>query len=379
MTSAVVLDSFVALIDRHLELQTSTDRDRAGTDGGEQQQGGTSDPSTRLKALRGLAASAAGPIAQPPPSGPPAAAALTPLERALIHEVQRRRHQLEARQRDIDFWEHHYRGGAKASTSHSKASDLDDQQLDGTLRQRREQLNELRRADWLRREIATSVENGLTVVSAMSNTVPVQKQERGPRSEGAEAEGQADKAMDSTYLTTRELLDQRDDKALEFLRIFEELKEVREKRFDIKAQILGTREETARLLGQIKSTRKDLVEHRVQTQSQTKSGVERTQSSSSSGDPGMAARIQRSQAALVETQAKKEMVKGVLRGLILESGRDWTQNKATRDLMLQLEDEEGDSEDEFVDDEDEGGGDEDDREGDGDDDEGYDDEDEDEG
>lgn len=62
-------------------------------------------------------------------------------------------------------------------------------------------------------------------------------------------------------------------------------------------------------------------------------------------------------------------------GLILESGRDWTKNKATRALMLSLDDEDDASDDALSDDEAaaDGDGDDDDEEIDEDEDEGIDD------
>ncbi|KAJ1033927.1 hypothetical protein NDA16_000135 [Ustilago loliicola] len=54
-----------------------------------------------------------------------------------------------------------------------------------------------------------------------------------------------------------------------------------------------------------------------------------------------------------EAKSKKELVKGILRGLILESGRDWTKSTSTRALMLSLDDEDDASDDAFSEDEEE--------------------------
>ncbi|KAN0061158.1 hypothetical protein ACQY0O_006893 [Thecaphora frezii] len=364
MASSAAFDSFINLLDRHLEHQTSTDRGSAGPTsisnanlGDDGAAGDHSDPSSRLKALRRLASADYGSAVGPSSTVASAVAALTPLERALLHEVQHRRQRLEDRQRDVAFWESYYRAKrAPGLDSLDKHRDLDDEQLNEAIQKRKQRLHELQKADLLRRQLAASIDNGLAIVSTLANTTPKAAQNGSADRQGAQASQDAsDPAQptprDPPYLTTRQLLDDRDDRALEFLRVLEELNQVRDQRLRIKAEIRKTREQTSSLLASIKSTRSELMLRRIETQSQPRSGPVATQSSGSSDDPGMAARIQRAQAALIETKAKKEMVKGVLRGLILESGRDWTRSKATRQLMLSLEDEEEDSEDDFVEEE----------------------------
>ncbi|PWZ03670.1 hypothetical protein BCV70DRAFT_197873 [Testicularia cyperi] len=334
MTTASPLDNFLMSLDRHLQTTAASTSAEAG-------------PSSlaRPGSIATLRSLVTGDLKD---GFSPAARAvdvlkLSPLERAMYYEVEYRRKQLQRKQDELAFWEAHQNGAT------AKGMPADDKDLATQIEQRRNRLQELQGHNNLRIETNKALEAGVVVHRALSNTYPsLQEKEAFDDNDG---DNSTETRSPRAYATTRKLLDERDDRALEFLTTFNAIRGIRQERTEIKAQIRARRLETAQLLGEIKTIKSDIRAHQLDPGSQHGDNADDSQ------DTAIAQQIQRLQRRINEARSKKELVKGILRGLMLESGRDWTQSKEARALMMSLDDEDDASDDAFTDNEDDAVGD----------------------
>ncbi|SJX64055.1 uncharacterized protein SRS1_14710 [Sporisorium reilianum f. sp. reilianum] len=311
------LDALLATFDKHIDSHTAAAAAVAGP----------SSLSLRRGELRRLIA----PSTTDDTSDSPSAPRLSPLERAIYYEVENRRHTLERKAKELDFWEAYETELAGAPMKMpTSASALERQIAD-----KKQRLRQLEAENVLKVETTRALEASAVIQKVLSTTSPANK--------GEEPEG------DKQYASTRKLLDERDDQALEFLRVFNETRAIKQQRVEVKARIREQRLETMKQLDTIKTIKADIRTRQLHPSASAH------QDSDASQDLATVQKVQQVQREINEARSKKELVKGILRGLILESGRDWTKNASTRALMLSLDDEDDASDDAFSEDEEEGG------------------------
>lgn len=252
--------------------------------------------------------------------------ALSPLERALYHEVETRRRQLRRKQKELDFWQAYEQGELQYKVPTSSTA------LASQIKEKRRRLEELQGEDNLKIETSKALDAAASIQKTLSTT--------------STSLDKKSVSEEKQYATTRQLLDDRDDKALEFLRVYNEIRAIRAQRQQTKAKIRDERQETAQLLRNIKSLKADIAARQL-----SPAGVD---PDASTQDATIAQQVKRLHSKIAEARSKLELVKGIIRGLILESGKDWTKNRETRDLMLSLDDDDDASDDAFSDDEAEG-------------------------
>lgn len=149
---------------------------------------------------------------------------LSPLERAIYYEVENRRHTLERKAQELDFWEAYERELAdKPMKMPTSSSALERQIVD-----KKQRLRELEGENRLKVETTRALESSAVIQKVLSTTSPPAKK--------AKEEGQDGQQQ---YTSTRKLLNERDDQALEFLRIFNETRAIKLQRVEVKARIRG--------------------------------------------------------------------------------------------------------------------------------------------
>ena len=208
-------EAFLDLLDRHIETQ------KAQLEAAQQARDNPPPAATLPVLARRRAAAAAAATVVELPSEAAGSKSLSPLERALYYEIENRRAKLEARSNEADFWEGYYRD----DLARKSFSRLSDEQLDDRIRAARSRFDEQRRTFTLLKQVNNSIQATLSVANTLSNISPP------PPSQV--------KREETGYAPTRQLLDERDDKALEFLRVFNQLTEVRRERQRVKQEILG--------------------------------------------------------------------------------------------------------------------------------------------
>ncbi|SPC62714.1 uncharacterized protein UHOD_05787 [Ustilago sp. UG-2017b] len=262
---------------------------------------------------------------------------LSPLERAIHYEVENRRHALHRKQKELDFWETYENELADTPMKMPTSTAA----LERQIADKKQRLRELQGQSRLRVETARALESSAVIQKLLSTTSPTAKGKKGDS-------GEEETEESKRYASTRNLLEVRDDQALEFLKIFNEIREVKKERVTVKARIREQRLETLKLLETIKGIKADIRNRQLHP-----SSGGRQQDSDGSQDIAIVQKVQQMQREINEARSKKELVKGILRGLILESGRDWTKSTVTRGLMLSLADEDDASDDAFGEDEEE--------------------------
>ncbi|CBQ68420.1 conserved hypothetical protein [Sporisorium reilianum SRZ2] len=310
------LDALLATFDKHIDSHTAAAAAVAGP----------SSLSLRRGELRRLIA----PSITDDTSASPSAPRLSPLERAIYYEVENRRHTLERKAKELDFWEAYETELADAPMRMPTSTSA----LERQIADKKQRLRQLEAENVLKVETTRALEASAVIQKVLSTTSPANK---------GEADG------DKQYASTRKLLDERDDQALEFLRVFNETRAIKQQRVEVKARIREQRLETMKQLDTIKTIKADIRTCQLHPSASAR------QDSDASQDLATVQKVQQVQREINEARSKKELVKGILRGLILESGRDWTKNASTRALMLSLDDEDDASDDAFSEDEEEGG------------------------
>ncbi|PWN51527.1 hypothetical protein IE53DRAFT_386084 [Violaceomyces palustris] len=285
---------------------------------------------------------------------------LNPLERATYHELTTRRDEIDRKRSEIEFWKVYLDkggegGGGKGSSSFdlSKAkgkSKMSDQELDAELERKKAILEQFRKDVSLKKGMVDSIDLSHGQITVLSRGAPILE----PTTKQSDSQS----VETPQIYTTRQLIDLRDNRALEFLRIDAEIKDLRKQRLKISSQTLALRQETASKIQSIRRLRIQLTERRLSSSQNQTSQSSTSQSQSGTDEAGkdesrliLEKKIAKLYESLKEVRAKREMVKGVLRGLLLESGRDWARDPELRELVLSLEDDEENSEDEFLDDE----------------------------
>lgn len=275
-------------------------------------------------------------LAQPqqPENTASARPSLSPLERALYYEVETRRCQLQRKQKELDFWKAYEQGTLKYSLPSSPT------EVSSQIEEKRRRLEELQGEENLKIETSKALDAAASIQKTLSTTDSSlsPKDEKLTTATAEESKQQ--------YSTTRQLLDERDDKSLEFLRVFNEIRAIRAERQQTKAKIRDERHETAKLLQSIKTLKAETAARQL--------NPPLTEGLEADSSQDVVVTITRLRAKITEARSKLELVKGIIRGLVLESGKDWTKNRETRELMLSLDDENDASDDDFTDDEGEG-------------------------
>ncbi|GAC92462.1 hypothetical protein UM03808.1 [Pseudozyma hubeiensis SY62] len=316
------LDALLATFDRHIDSHTAAaaaQRAAASTS-----EAGPSSLGLRRNELRNL-------IAPSTSASSSSEAQLSPLERAVYYEVENRRHSLNRKTKELDFWEAY----ENELTNKPMKMPTSSSALERQIAEKKQRLRQLEAENRLKVETARALESSAVIQKVLSTTSP------------ASNKGERD-TDGKHYSSTRELLDERDDQALEFLRVFNEIRSIKEQRVEVKAKIRDQRLDTMKLLENIKSIKADIRNRQLHPAGSA------TNDPDASQDIAVVQKVQQMQREVNEARSKKELVKGILRGLILESGRDWTKSQSTRALMLSLDDEEDASDDAFSEDEEDG-------------------------
>ena len=150
-------------------------------------------------------------------------------------------------------------------------------------------------------ETARALESSAVIQKLLSTTSPTAKGKKGDS-------GEEETEESKRYASTRNLLEVRDDQALEFLKIFNEIREVKKERVTVKARIREQRLETLKLLETIKGIKADIRNRQLHP-----SSGGRQQDSDGSQDIAIVQKVQQMQREINEARSKKELVKGILR------------------------------------------------------------------
>lgn len=351
------LDALLATFDRHIDSTTAAQRTAASSVAGPSSLALRRDELRNLIAPTSLSSSSSAPLQ------------LSPLERAIYYEVENRRHHLQRKSKELDFWEAYETELAEEPIKMPTSTSALSRQIE----ENKQRLRELEAENRIKTETAKALESSAVIQKELSTTSPPSSDSR----QGDQAAGQQEQ-----YASTRKLLQQRDDQALEFLKIFNNIQAIKRERIQVKARIRDQRAETIKLLENIKSVKADIRNRQLHPSS---GSAGQQDSDTSQQDLAVVQKVQQMQREINEARSKKELVKGILRvsttlsphiqhphgfvaisrgtdtvltlwgsqGLILESGRDWTKNTSTRALMLSLDDEDDASDDAFSEDEDE--------------------------
>lgn len=215
---------------------------------------------------------------------------LSPLERAIYYEVENRRDNLSRKAKELDFWEaYETQLAGKVTKMPTSSSALQRQIAD-----KKQELKQLEAENKLKVETARALESSAVIVKVLSTTSPAAKRDE-------------QKADQKTYASTRKLLDERDDQALEFLRVFNQIRSIKKQRIEVKARIREQRLETMKLLENIKAIKADIRSR------QLRPAASGTQTSGASPDIVVVQKVQQMQREINEARSKKELVKGILR------------------------------------------------------------------
>ena len=281
------LDALLATFDKHIDSRSAAaQRSTASA------VAGPSALNLRRDELRNLIAPAASSSTAAKPLQ------LSPMERAIYYEVENRRHGLERKAKELDFWEAYENELAdqpmKMPTSVSA--------LERQIAEKKQRLRELEGENRLKMETARALEASAVIQKVLSTTSPAT---RADEDEGEERQPQ--------YASTRKLLDERDDQALEFLKIFNQVRDVKRERIEVKARIREQRLETMKLLETIKNIKSDIRNRQLHPAGAA------TQDSDTSQDLAIVQKVQQMQREINEARSKKELVKGILRVSITPS------------------------------------------------------------
>lgn len=277
------LDALLATFDQHIDSHAAAAAQRLATSSS------SAGPSNlRRNELRQLLAPSSSDTTA---SSPASQLTLSPLERAIYYEVENRRHTLHRKQKELEFWEAYESELAdqpmKMPTSTSA--------LETQIAEKKRRLRELEGENKLRIETARALESSAVIQKVLSTTSPLPSQSR-----------ISDDAA-KQYASTRRLLNERDDQALAFLKVFNETRTVKQERIKVKAQIREQRLETMRLLESIKTIKADIRARQLHP-----SGAPAGDSDASQ-DIAVVQKVQQMQREINEARSKKELVKGILR------------------------------------------------------------------
>lgn len=215
------LDAVLTAFDRHIESRAAAAQRPTASP-----IAGPSSLHLRREELRNLIAPASGSDA----SSSAAKLQLSPLERAIYYEVENRRLALERKSKELDFWEAYEKELAdnpmKMPTSAAA--------LQRQIAEKEQRLREVEAENKLRVETARALESSAVIQTVLSTTSPVSASKKG-KDAGEDEEGR------SQYASTRKLLEERDDQALEFLKIFNDIRAVKQERLAAKTRIRGKR------------------------------------------------------------------------------------------------------------------------------------------
>lgn len=201
------LDALLGTFDRHIDS-------RAAAAAAPQSIAGPSNLNLRRDELRRLIVPSS--ASHDTPSTEPQ---LSALERAIYYEVENRRHLLQRKAKQLDFWEAYQSELAEKPIKMPTSAAALERQIED----KKHRLRQLEGVNRLNVETSRALEASAVIQRVLSTTSPAGKKEAGEQ-----------------YASTRKLLDQRDDQALEFLRVFDETRAVRQQRVAIKARIRGT-------------------------------------------------------------------------------------------------------------------------------------------
>lgn len=278
------LDALLATFDRHIDSHTATAQRAADSS-----EAGPSSLNLRRNELRNLVApstSSSGGHATSSSSE----SQLSPLERAIYYEVENRRHNLGRKAKELDFWEAYDKELADKPMKMPTSSSA----LERQIADKKQTLRQLEGENKLKVEVTRALESSAVIQKVLSTTSPPNKKhEQGPDRKH--------------YASTRDLLDERDDQALEFLRIFNEIRSIKQQRVEVKARVREQRLETMKLLENIKTIKADIRNRQLHP---TGSGQ---QDSDASQDLVVVQKVQQMQREINEARSKKELVKGILR------------------------------------------------------------------
>lgn len=203
------LDSLLATFDRHIEQKAAADQRLISA-----AQAGPSSLALRRDEVRNLITGSSG---EPSHS---TSLQLSPLERAIYYEVEGRSHKLHRKQRELDFWAAYQDELADRPTKMPTSRSA----LEAQIADKRARLMELEARDKLRVETTRALESSAAIQRVLTTTSPTPS---------------TSKQEEEHYATTRELLNQRDDQALAFLKTFNETRAIKDERIAVKAEIRG--------------------------------------------------------------------------------------------------------------------------------------------
>ncbi|CEH12527.1 Centromere protein H [Ceraceosorus bombacis] len=279
---------------------------------------------------------------------PPASATahLTPLESALHHQLFTRPQHLSSRAQYLSFWSaqtqtspQHIptspsRSNPNTNTNTNTSSTpkrrretrekfgrdiVDEEFLRGAIEERVRRVERLGRVLNVRRDVL----NGLNDATILSNAL-AQNSQGSHATDNSVIDPSTNASLSFTpnsHTSMRGLLQARDARALEYLRSLRDLKEAQDERASLRRDIAVIRSQTSTQLT-------DILSNPV-------SG--RRAARNVAGEEG--ARIRRMEKALQDVLSKREMVRGVLRGLVLESSIEWGSHEQLSKIMLGMGDE----------------------------------------
>ncbi|PWN34482.1 uncharacterized protein FA14DRAFT_177889 [Meira miltonrushii] len=267
---------------------------------------------------------------------------LTPLQQSLVFELTTRRKRIAKAQRRIEFWERYEekqakekQAGKRTATDQFERDVVDEEYLDDLIKQRKDRLAELQQSQTLKESIMESADAAHSINASMAAVPP------GPFPNSPDI-SLCPHDIAPERQPIRSLVARRDEAALKFLQLDDQIKRAQRERYKILGNIQAARETTANLYREIHELKEALARKKTDE-------LDISNSVTIDRQEDAQARIAALQRAINTARGKREMVKGVLRGLILESGLDWSKNKGLRKLVLQLGDDEVYSSDEDVD------------------------------
>lgn len=291
-------------------------------------------------------------------AGPSRLAYLTPIQQSLVYELTTRRKEIADAQSEVDFWrEHDSRQedddeiDGETRRRHRRTDRfgkevIDAAFLDDLISQRRAKIAELRQMNALKEAIVHSADAAHSINASMAAVAPASYSQQADSPLCVHSELKKDRQP------LRSLVARRDELALHFLKLDERIKALRNERKRLAQLIDAMRGQTSTLVRDIEG-HKDTLDRQRNEQRQKMSKPGRK------ADKEAQKRIEELHEAILSTRSKRMMIKGVLRGILLESGIDWTADAGSTSLMLSLADDEQYTSDEedvdlFLNDDDEG-------------------------
>jgi hypothetical protein len=251
---------------------------------------------------------------------------LTPLQNSLVYELTTRRKRIANAQNQVDFWlDFDQKGQVDAGEKDKFGEDVVDQEfLDDLIAQRKARIAELKQMDALKQAIVHSADAAHTINASMTAVAP------GDYAEGTTLCVHANRKPDQQPL--RSLVARRDELALDFLKLDDRIKQLRKDRQGVAEQIVSVRSQTSALVREIEQHKGTLEERREQHTKRLSMPGNRKENDAQQ-------RITVLREAIQASRSKRMIIKGVLRGVLLESGIDWSADPETTQLMLSLADE----------------------------------------